>query len=491
MRSSAITNRLKVKKMEETLDIIKKRLHENFKKQIDALILALDASSSIASTRSMSLANDIRYTSRFWKTRADQFIERISNIENLGAGDVIRMLELLPPDRAMIRYDLERLTITYRDICMSGKEEVVDLFLHAESACDRGDFDIGMNILEQIVQIDRRFFPAWLILGYGNLTHRNNPAEASKCFEQAQNFIHHEYADHYRSMLVELAAKAQEKTENPSTAIKTLKRLRLIEKEKPFTEYLIARQYARNGQKREAILHLQSVFDSNPEFIALAYIEQEFKIIQSDVLSLFDELNTDWSDNFEKLFDKVDKIIEMIKIYGLDERNREILGKLGSIQSKRKAIIAEGCYSRYREFFIRKIHEFIPSFPDIVVEELETVAEERREEINALNQFIFSKFKDTRGPTSFVALGIWIVVSIIIYLVIVSGDSSPLVGLMAIIAMIPFGYFAYSAYEKFHENRTTIKKIGNEPVNMVRGHQREINWTKANIQSQIPHDGWA
>ncbi|MDP8208756.1 MAG: hypothetical protein P9L92_18980 [Candidatus Electryonea clarkiae] len=476
--------------MEEHTKRIQNRLRQNYRKKVFTLVRSLEVTSSTLQEISPALTEELLFVAKSFQEKQKKFFETAGNLENLPLQQVISLLDFMPPDRALLRFDLDRLSKAYDDICFLNSEENIQMYKIGESACERGDHDTGMNILKQIIAKDRLHFPALLVYGHGMLVIRKDYTEAIRIFEQAFHSLRHEHSVHFRLLLLELIAMAHESNHNYASACRTLKRLFTLEADTPSINYLIARNYALNSQSKEALYSLETALATNPEYLALTLVDQGFKNIRKEIQDKFIKMNDEWHDHATALFVKIKDISRIVRIYGLHESENSIKMDIENIVKMEKSIKNDGCLSRYRETILDKMKYYIPAYPDSVVEGLEDLAIDRRYEISDYNQYISDQVGIVQSKMKKIAGIVWSGLSLIIILTLSLSGTPIFLAFLGIIAALPIGFITYVVLERFMESKYALQKVGIDAVKQVRTHQRDVSWVKADLLSRISKEGW-
>ncbi|MFC2170733.1 tetratricopeptide repeat protein [Calditrichota bacterium] len=469
---------------------IQERLQHSYKEKVDTLSAILEATAPKIEDFSPSLVKEMGYVSKLFQDRLTTFFLSIETFEAIPVQSIDKLLEFMPPDRVFLRYDLDRLSGAYEEICFSFTDEGIKTFKVAESACDRGDYETGMNILQQITAKDKRHFPAHLVYGYGLIVHREEYSEAVRILEQAYQIIRHDQAVHFRTLILELIVKAHELGKNYASAYRTSKRLFTLDVKSPSVHYLTARNYILNDQPKEAMHALETSCSGNPEYLAVAMIDDGFRKLREDIKKMYVELDNEWFENARNLFEKIEDVSRIVRIYGLEETEENIKQDIQNLENLQELIQSDSCLSLNREIVLSKMRKIVPAYPDAVIDGLEDLASERRYDISDYNQYVAEQLALVQGKMRRIALMVWSSISVLTILILMLTGVPFILAFLSLLAASPVGFITYVALAQHMESKYQLQKVGIDAVKQVRAHQRDISWLKSHLVGRVSREGW-
>ncbi len=473
--------------MEGPSNNIHQRLVNRVRKDAEKWIRAFERK-KIESGIPPEIVSELEATATRLQQDIDHFIDAVADPYTLTLPRLEKLLELLPPDRALARYDLERLTKTYDEICMDVTDKAADLFAQAEAAIDREDYDIGLNVLRHTMKLAPRYFPGFLVLGYSTLV-TQNPKEGLQHLERSLGFLPHEHGEHFRQFVIELIAKAHEMDNNHSNAVKSYRRLQSLGMNQPAIDYAMARNLVLNGQKFDALHIIQSTFPQKPEFFSFALVDPGFANVQAELIALLNETRSEWSSSVEEVFNKLLSINEIVVFYGLDERFDDIK-KYHDRVIELQSSLGKTSNSDMQALMSHTIPELVPDYPNLVEHELDELASIRREEISQHNKQLLEQAEGKQRRATMISIYVWVALTVLLFLILLLSDVPFIVALMVVIGTMPFGFVPVAAVGRGIRNRVASEYISASPVRQIKGDFNDVHWTKSDILGRISKEGW-
>ncbi len=388
------------------------------------------------------LAGEMNYSMDVMKEHETDFFHRLEEIDDFRITIVEELMELLPPNNVLIRYDLERLTQRYERLCRSSSSEIISLFDQGEKAIDRGDYDIGLNVLEQVLRKDPRNFQTLIVLAYSCIMHRHDFKGAIKFLERAISNLPLQATEHYKYFIISLLAKAYEINGNYVNAMMTLKRLHYYNLDNLSSNYVMARNYTMCGRGNDAMILLNSILEANPLYFSSAMVDEAFRSIQQQLFNLFAEKNEKLNKRISYMFGGLLDIRHALKETQprkLDSELHTLLERLSDAET----LLPYHCLSANQKLSTEILPHLVPSFPNKVqsliglmldrkLNEIQMIITSREEELIAQKHRLIRK-----GLTA------WLILLLIAFIILlISGISLSMAFLSeGILALLGFSVF--------------------------------------------------
>lgn len=433
------------------------------RQEMNGWIRALQQGSSALGDFSARSSNELAYSSRVWKSALDEVESILDKADELSFVQIDKLLDLLPPDRAILRYHLERLTPVYEEVCLSAHGDIADTFRQAEVAIDRGDFEIGLNILDHVLRNDPRFYPALMLKGVTLMRSTRGREESIRLFDRAIQAAPAKAGDRYKMLALELLAATCQIADSPQMAIKTLRRTRSVGYEDPAIDYNIARNHALIGQSSDAINALELAIQQRPMLLSLSLVDRDFASIRRAIVEKLEAENERWGELAVGHLKEGQRIIRLAEDLKLDKRDRSIARGKAALEEMDR-MLEKGCYSIYKDILHHQFPRWIESVPTAIEQNLGEVAQERLEQVREHNEEITEAFK--RKRTAFLRVGIplWGFFSALVFLIAVSNGSGLIAavlsaGVTLAIGALPFWIVNSLLRKTLEENRIPLDKV--------------------------------
>lgn len=411
---------------------------------IDTISRLRDAAGGYENSKP-EISRQLRYTASEYEKRERKFYDLFNKAEEIRLRDVIYLSNLLPPELVSLRYDLERLTNRYNRICRNSGREIATIFDRAEKTCDRGDFDIGMNILNQILQKEPRNFQTLLLLAYGYVLARDDPRTAIRLLERALSNLPLQSTDHYKELVLVFLAKAHELAGNHVNAVMTLKRLQYYGMESASVSYNIARNYSLGGRGREAMTILQEMMIQVPETFSYVFIDEAFQSLLPEIEESFIAVHNTWDDQVSYLMDGFGKLrgyLEDSRILETDDELESLLNVLQEAETvyaghclSSNLLIARKYLPQLHPILANKIRNVVSNLLDQKTMDMQTVLMLQEEEKLANRHMLLTRgiIITTIGLAAIITAMIGLNISLNAILIVAG-----LYGMLGIIAVIVF-----------------------------------------------------
>ncbi len=473
--------------MEGPSNTIQQRLVKRVRENADKWLNAFELKRRNPETPP-EIANELEATAEKLKQDTEHFLDAVKDPFNLSLQRVLDLLELLPPDRTHVRYDLDRLTRTYDEICMDVTEKAAEFFAQGEAAIDREDYDIGINVLKHTQKMAPRFFPATLVLGYAYLM-MGDTKEAQQCFDRGLGFLPPEHAEHYRTLLIELIIKVHETDQNYANALRAYRRLQGLGMDNDAINYAMARNLVLNGQKQDAMHIIQNIFPDSPELFSYAIVDSGFANVEEELVAILNDTRSEWTTSVEEVLNKLEKINQIVVFYGLNEQSSELQRFRERIHALRESL-NKTSNAEMQAIMSKTIPEIVPGYPNLIEEMLEEMSQERREEISRYNKELLEKAEEKQRRATVISIAVWVVVTISLFLSLLLSNTSFLVALVIVISTMPFGFVPVAAVGRGIRNRIANEYISASPIRQIKADANDVHWTKSDILGRISKEGW-
>ncbi|MFH0882167.1 MAG: hypothetical protein V2A56_04205 [bacterium] len=448
--------------------------------EMNGWIRALQQGSSALGDFSSRSSNELAYSSRVWQEALDEIEGILDKADELTFAQIDRLLELLPPDRAILRYHLERLTPVYEEVCLSARGDTADTFRQAEVAIDRGDFEIGLNILDHVSKNDPRFYPALMLKGVTLMRSSRGREESIRLFERSIQAAPLKAGDRYKMLALELLASTCQIADSPQMAIKTLRRTRSVGYEDPAIDYNIARHHAIIGQSTDAINALELAIQHRPMLFSLSLVDRDFTSIRRTIVEKLEEENERWGELAVAHLKEGRRIIRLAEDLKLDKRDRAVAKGKAALEEMNK-MLDFGCYSVYKEILHHHLPRWLETVPAAIERNLNEIAQERLEQVREHNEELEKAFKHKRSIFLRVGIPLWGFFCALVFLIAVSkgsgmGAAVLSAGVMLLIGTIPFTVVNSLLRRSFEEKRISLDKVPDvrAEINQIQDFQKSM-----------------
>ncbi len=450
----------------------------------------LDISYAAAGGDSTRLGKEFKSTILTWKERKEIFNERMTffsrqitlkNLEDLRA--------ILPPGSEEVCYHLEKVTDFYEESVFSLGHDTAELYLRGEAACDRDDFDIGINVLEQLSKREPRFFPILLSLGYAELYHRKNIRQALVYLNRAMSTPTFLATKHYYLITLQLISLAHERANQLVNAIQSCRQLRQVYPESPIVAYNVARLQVLNLQRPEALNSIETILRDHSSTFMLSLVDDDFRNLRQPLTDLVEEKTEVYANRARELISKLNRVTEIAETYNIIENNGNIIRMIDKLTAA-NLTLQENCYSSYLELFNKWLPPVIGAYPREVRHELTLFMNDRTEQIDKYNRNVEKRIQNDRNKILRIALPSWIVVGTLITLILVlanvSSWSAGSSGVMFLfLAIVPYGVLDSRFKRRYDE-----EKMDNTDLMDIREDITTLASISNDLSAKVNRDGW-
>ncbi|MBD3167233.1 tetratricopeptide repeat protein [bacterium] len=419
------------------------------------------------------LAGEYLRAAGTWRKRGGRFMEMLKLRQVLGTKDVEELSAWLPPHDLDLRFDLERMTKPFEDTIRIGGEETADLFARGEAMCDRGDFDIGLNVLKKVVQRNSQYFPGHVILGYVYMMHHNDYENAANHLARALNFVPTQNADHFRAFILYLMGHSHYRAGRPGNALQAFRQVRRLSPATPGVLYHIARLYSQTGQTVDAMRHLENMLRVQPELFFLAMTDDGFKRVQDEALETFATLTGDLGTQTTQLMGKLMRIVSLATKHNLHEDDPDLALRM-QIAQRTDKLLKKNQFSVYRQIALYDLPELEAYVPETIHEALRHKMHATSEQIVEYNRRIAKKWRAWRNRFLLLTLGPFFAACVALLLVLLEQRISTNAAFLWSIFIYIAGASGVGIYvqRRFHRFRSAFK--GTEEVDEIRGDSQEV-----------------
>lgn len=475
--------------MEQEKKRLINRVLRTTRKDTQIWVRAMELGSASIGMQSARLANELRLNAATWTTNLETVERLLTSADEITFELIDKILDLLPPQRVINRFNLERLTPIYDQICLDKGIELADLFRQGESAVDRGDFDIGLNILDAVLKRDPRFYPALIVSGMTMLKDKRERPNAIRLLDRSVGLPPVVSPERYKRLSLELLAHGFEQDEKYLNAIKTLKRLQKLGDHSAALEYNISRNYAVNGQGSEVSNHIIDAISMRPSLISLALVDDQFSRVRKDVLQVLEDRSEEMGEKSIDMLKRAWQIRDMAQGYGLQEVDGEIASGLDELQQMEDSL-TDGCYTVYRDLLRRRIPAWAQDFPARVQSRLGREVTRRMDEINRYNDELEQIAIQRRSMFMRVGVPLWGAFSLLILILLILGGQHPLTSLFVALVLLALGYVPVSIINRILKRSVEEQRMPPDLMLEVKKDVGQVELIRNGIMSKLRQDGF-
>lgn len=376
------------------------------RKEFDFWTRSLELAVTNYSYHNFRVGNEFNFVGRVWTKRKTRFENLFSQSLDPAISDIRNLLSLLPPGNTVLRFHLDRLSHAYDELCLATSDDISDLFAMGEAAVDRGDYDIGLNILRQVCEKEPRYFPGLMVYGYACVASKTNVNRGIQILNRALANPPAHQQQHFIQLIIELLAWAYQVAERPLNAVQSLKRLNHMEADTTSSHYMISRNYSIMGQKAEAMDELDHILKNEPEFLALSIVDKGFTQLKKP-LELYLEERTELihEANMEVL-EKLRAISDRVEMSGLHEDHDSVRQHIQLLENIER-LQEDGCYSTFQDIQKNQIPRLIPEYPTEVIEILKDRIQKVRNSIELENANLEQEIAEQKKQYMKTGLIVW------------------------------------------------------------------------------------
>jgi len=466
--------------MELLLENLRTQITQAMENTARSLMMAASASRR----ETWRLVNEYRNAAARWRADRETVLQLLGE-GSLSMDRLQEILSLLPPGDVSLRYHLERLTASYDELCLASGEAVADLFSQGEAACDRGDHDIGINVLHAVIERDPRFFPARIVLGWTYLVSRKDTENALKHFERAYANIPLRDSTHFQGLALVLIAHTQEAAGNYSSAITTLKRLKNLGLDSTDIYYRLSRDCFTADQFAQAVTYLETALEDRSDYLACAIVDQGFLAGRKTLTGLLDEKTELWGERATEAMHRLKLVSDMARLYQPEVADPELEVYIDRVAKLEERVSKQGCYSVYRHALLSEIPDLVHSFPDHLARTLNGIIAQRKKEADAYNRELEKEITRRRFVVLRIAVPAWLLFSLLIGGVLAGSDNAWMGSTMVTIAVMLLGLIPFSLFNRRLEHTLALERRGVENRETLQQDLTELEALRGDLMSRL------
>lgn len=474
--------------METSTARIAELILKRIRHEVNNWVRALGQGASALGDYSARISHQLEFSSHSWTKANDEIQQLLTGNERLSFPQVDRVLQLMPPDRAILRFHLERLTTVYRELCEGPSADIGARMVEAESAIDRGDFEIGLNDVDQLLKADPNFYPALLLKGVTLMRSERGRAESIRLFERANQAAPNRASRRYQQLALEMLASTYQLDGQPNAAIKALKRIRTLGVEDPAVEYNIARAHALVGQPNDALNVLKIAIAGRHELISLALIDKDFSSIRKSVMQLLEEENEAWGERAVRLLKHAEIAAQIARKFRLDKRDRTIARGLTTLQQL-DSMLEQGCFSVYRMILKQRLPRWLETVLPSINNHFQAEIQDRRDRIERFNADVVANFRRRRSLFMGFGIPLWALFSAIVFLLALSNGYGNIAGLLSSGITLAIGILPFVAINNLLKRGMNLKLVDPEEGATGREEMKQLREISTSIVGALAEAG--
>jgi len=449
--------------MEQAASKVSDLVLRRIRRDIQGWTQTLKQGSSALGDHSARAANELEYSSRVWIDVQGEIEKLLAGTDKLTLAKLDQALALMPPERAILRYHLERLTEEYSKVCMNSSEQVVEAFKKAEAAIDAGEFESGLNLIDSLLRLDPKYYPALMLKAVTLMRSERGRAESIRLFDRALQQPPEVFTDRYRAITIELLALAHQYDSEPRNAIKTLRRIRSLGISDASVDYNIARNYAKAGQLPEATTALFEAFNQRSLLLSLALVDRDFSSVRRAVMEKLEEESELHGERVVQLIKQGRQILRLATDLQIDKRDRAITRGTSSLEEMDK-LLDDGCYSVYRDILIKKMPGWVNTVPKTIEKKINDYNAEKIDEIRKHNESVVQSYLKKRSTFLGVGIPLWGLLSAFVFMLAVSNGSGTTAAMISsaltlLIGIIPLNAVNSHLRKSYAEKQITADQV--------------------------------
>ncbi len=449
--------------MEESAQYLIERARRHIEQDTSRWAKSLEAAASVMGEHSARAANEFVYAAKSWRARGRKAAEILQGATSLRLEQIDMLLELIPPNRSAIRFDLERTTQEYDSVVLSQGNEIATSLVRGEVACDQGNHEMGMQILERLSKQAPHYFPVLLLLGQYYMRIRGEANEAAHLLIRATSHPPEIENNRYKALALELLAHADGRSAKPVNAILSLKQALRLEPGSPAISYKIARNEAAMGKKAKTARVLETAVGEYSIYLALAMVDPEFAKTKKTLINVLDEKNDEWGERTVKCFDNVEAIGKIAKKDNLHEDDEQIADGLKRLERVEEGI-ENGCFSRYVDIITQDIPVLADNFSRRVLERYDERIEKKRTEIKEFNDRLRVRVISQRNLFTRVGLPSWSLLCILFAAVAFKSGATPIISIglgagLALFGLVSIMYLDNQLSQNIQSKQRSMNEV--------------------------------
>lgn len=435
--------------MTQTQTLVVQRVLQGIQHDIRDWTHAMNIGAGFIGMDSARISNELHFCAEYWESTIQQIKEKLQTTDSITIEFLDNLYTLLPPHRAIYRFQLERQTATYKSFVRSHGTNIAELYEHAEDAIDRGDLEIGKNLLNHLLQESPRFFPALLVKAMLLLSKPSERHEACRILEMASTLpLFSDPNNRYKHLCMELLAHSSYLADRPQNAIKATKRVLNIGQPTASYYYNLARFYAMGGQVNDVLNNVELAIDLRPSLLALSLVDRDFQRVKNHIVDLLNKKNEDLGQATVDNLSEAKSVIELTQKHFFLKHSKT-LREGEERYNKMQSQLADGCYCVYRDILNNQLYQWLRDIPGIVTREIGDEISRRHRDIDnhnaALDDFVAARKRTVMRIYVPMAGSI----SMLVFILTLLAGQPPLQSLFFLMLLLLLGYAGMRGIEGY------------------------------------------
>ncbi len=383
---------------------------------------------------------EMSVASEFWQSRQERFNAILSANERLRQPVLDRLAATLPPNRAILRFSLERLNNDFFQLFSEYGPDRLDVLGTVISSFNQQDPSVNLNLLSHVLEGAPNFYVPLMLKGSLLLESGISISEAPALLERAaDNPPQADNPNRYRILALELLGEALVRNNRESDAARAYRRAHKLDLENPLFHYLTARALAHGRKSSDALEAFDRAVKVDSSYYPLALLDDSFEVIRDVIKDRLTDRTLQWADTIESVLRMADTVHVIAEDYGLIDHPTVARGSQELIQIKDK--VTTQSYTLYRELGLVQLPEWIKSWVGHVQDTLQNSLKARYESIQAYNHALLDTVKDYRKHwVKTWGIG-WFAVGFLLMVVLVLARQPVLAAIYFYVMWILSGYF--------------------------------------------------
>ncbi|MCB2212329.1 hypothetical protein KQI52_09485 [bacterium] len=403
------------------------------------LIRSLELAAAATERYSEYERAEMSVASEFWKSRQERFNAILAANERLRHSMLDRLNDTLPPNRAILRFSLERLNNDFFQLFSEYGPDRLDVLGTVISSYNQQDPAVNLNLLDHVLKGAPNFYVPLMLKGSLLLESGISISEAPALLERAaDNPPKVDNPNRYRILALELLGEALVRNKRESDAAHAYRRAHKLDLENPLFHYHTARALAHGRKSSDALEAFDRAVLVDSSYYPLALLDDSFEVIRDEIKDRLTDRTLQWADTIESVLRMADTVHVIAEDYGLIDHPTVARGSQELIQIKDRA--STPSYTMYRELGLVVLPEWIKSWVGHVQDTLQNSLKARYESIQAYNHALLDTVKDYR-KNWIKTWGIgWFVVGFLLMVVLVLARQPVLAAIYFYVMWILSGY---------------------------------------------------
>ncbi|GBE30357.1 MAG TPA: hypothetical protein ENH10_07265 [Bacteroidetes bacterium] len=369
--------------------------YESIHSSFDSLIRSLELATVAKDRFPDAVRAELAATAELWQSKSDSFDEILTQNDFLQVSTLEQIAPLLPPQRALNRFALERLRPGFSHMFSEYGPDRLDVLGTVMSSIGLEDPSISLNLLDHVLEGAPNFYVALLMKGTMLLESERSLTEAPYIFERAaDNPPQDDDRRYYRVLALELLTESLILNDRHTDALHACRRIQKIIPPTPYIDYQVARILAQMRNVTEALPAFMVVANRDPSFYSLSMLDDSFSTIHEQIIDQLDRRTTHWAQSIDSVMEKAESVILLADDYQLTEHPSIAYGQKELLEIQQQA--KRGSYSAYRELGRDKLPEWTKEWVGKVQDTLQQSVDAKHESIRHYNKGLLDLIKIRR-----------------------------------------------------------------------------------------------